>query len=225
MKSCKLLVWLAGTAWLSGCATVYEGLQAKTAALPEASRAYVMGAYSVDCRAGTGGCVQAFNEISAEYRSQVDPLLRGTLASVWGNVIKGDTVHDEVDAAAGTRTFFFCVPLAPGPYEFHALSYYNYAGGGTGYSMRPEQFFSVPFVLQPGELVNVGRLHVASTRGKNVFGMTLSGPGALYLAPGSPTTRQAALRKCPAVVQDRPTRDATLRVKPGDTSPFVVEAR
>lgn len=129
-----------------------------------------------------------------------------------------NTSHDYM-LQAGEKGQYFCIALPPGDYEFYTYDFYNFAGGGSGYSLPERSQFKVNFPVAPGEVVNVGKLHVTSSTGKNMFGMTLPAPGVLLLADVTSEAANAAQAKCPEPARTSKARPAKLR--PAAPTPFV----
>lgn len=179
----------------------------------------MIGTFVVTCEPKNERCAQTFNVLSAYYRS-ADKSSRGSLRSEQGSMFRDDTVYDFVDQARREKGYYFCIALPPGDYAFHTIDFYNYSGGGTGYSVREENQFNLPYSLAPGEVVYVGRLKVTTTIGQNIFGMKLKAPGALLLSNNA-TESAAALQKCPENVRGRTVRDASLKVAMANGNPLV----
>lgn len=201
---------LAVPVLLAGCQTPEASLRQRTDAIPEAQRAYIVGTLAVGCRPGKDNCFQAFNAITAYYRSTDGGKVDGRLSFVSGSMFGTDTVPDIVRADRGDKASHFCIALPPGAYQFYAYDFYNYAGGGSGYRLAKDKYFDLPFALAPGEVAYLGTLKLTTEVGKNIFGMKLAAPGVLLLSSSPETGVQAALQKCPPSVRGRKVRDASL---------------
>ncbi len=206
---------------LASCATTAEQMTQRTAALPEATRAYIIGTYAVDCTPRRGQCEQAFNSISTHYRGTDDKDLRGTFTSVIGKMFGGDTVYDFDSQERGEKGFHFCIALPPGNYVVYTYGFTNFAGGGSGYSLPSESYFKLPFSVSAGEVVNIGKLKVTSTKGRSLIGLPVRGPGVLLLSGTSRDAAEAAMNKCPESVRSKPIRDASLSAAYTGDSAFV----
>lgn len=208
-------------ALLAACATPSEVINQRLASVPEAQRAYIVGTYAVECGPNGARCDHAFNSITTFYRTPADKEVRGRLYFTTGSTFGNDTVADYTRPDQREKGFFFCTALPVGPYEVYSYNFYNFAGGGSGYNIRQEDEFKLPFTLAPGEVVDIGKLQVTTTAGKNIFGMTLPAPGLLLLARSTPAETQAALAKCPPAVQARSVRSSPLVDSGFAPTPFV----
>ena len=206
---------------LSSCTTTTEIINQRLASIPEAERAYVIGTYAVDCMPRNSRCPHAFNSISTHYRNVTDKEVRGRWNWTTGSMFGSDTVHDYVLPDRQEKGYHFCLALPPGKYEVYTYDFYNFAGGGSGFSIREEGQFKLPFTLSAGEVTDLGKLHITTSTGKNFFGMTLPAPGVLLLSKSLPETSGAALSKCPPGVRSRAIRDSALVASGYSPSPFV----
>ena len=206
---------------LSSCATTTEIVNQRLASIPEAERAYVIGTYAVDCTPRGAKCSHAFNSISTYYRNVADKEVRGRLNWTTGSMFVSDTAHDYMLPDRQEKGYHFCLALPPGKYEVYTYDFYNFAGGGSGYSIREEGQFKLPFTLSAGEVVDLGKLHITTSTGKNFFGMKLPAPGVLLLSKSVPEASGAALGKCPPSARSRPIRDSALVGSGYSSSPFV----
>ncbi len=217
----KLTTVIMVTVILSGCASGPTPLQNRIDSIPEMQRGYAIGTYSVDCRVHRDSCIQAFNSITAYYRMTTDHEIRGNLDWTFGSLFRTNPTHDYINSEEGHKGFHFCVALPPGSYEFHSISYYNFAGGGSGYSVREKDFFSVPFLINPGEVSDLGSIRVTTTTGKNIFGMTLPAPGVMQISSARASDSKAAIMKCPESAKTMDVLSSPLQPAPGIPSPFV----
>ena len=207
---------------LSACATTtQEVVNQRLASIPETARSYVIGTYAVDCTPRNTECFHAFNSISTYYRNVDDKEVRGRLNWTTGSVFGNDTTHDYILLDQREKGHYFCLALPAGKYEVYTYDFYNFAGGGSGYSIREEAQFKLPFAVPAGEVIDIGKLHITTSTGKNFFGMTLPAPGILLLGKNTPEARAAALSKCPLNVRSRSIRDASLLAASQTTSSFV----
>ena len=206
---------------LASCATTAEQMNQRAAALPEATRAYIIGTYAVDCTPRRGQCEQAFNSISTQYRGTDDKDLRGSFTSVVGKMFGGDSVYDFDSQELGEKGFYFCMALPPGTYVVYTYGFTNFAGGGSGYSLPSESYFKLPFSVSAGEVINLGKLKVTSTKGRSLIGLPVRGPGVLLLSGTSRDAAEAAMTKCPESVRSKPIRDALLSAAYTGDSAFV----
>jgi hypothetical protein len=220
MRNSLLVLSICGATLLSGCSSKSALLQQRTAVVPEANRAYIIGSYAIDCAPRSSGCKQAFNSISTYYRAVDDHDAGDRLNIRSDGMFGGDTVPDYIRPDRGDKGIHFCVPLPAGKYSIYSYDFYNYAGGGSGYSFRKDNYFNLPFALAAGEVAYLGTLKVTTAVGENFFGMKMAAPGVLMLSSSPVDGVAAALQKCPESVRGRPVRDASLRVADAAT-PFV----
>lgn len=210
------------TAFLLGaCASPETQVEQRAAALPETERAYAIVTYAVDCRPAGDKCIQAFNSISAHYRSTDGKGVEARLRFVSDSIMGDNTTPDYVRADRRDKGVHFCLALPPGKYAIYGYEFINFAGGGTGYRFPKKNEFELPFSLAPGEVVYLGTIKMTTGTGKNIFGMSLNAPGIMMLSSAHREGIAAALEKCPEAVRKRPVRDASLRVEDAHT-PFVV---
>lgn len=215
------LLLCASTIALSACTTTSEIMNQRLAAIPESERAYVIGTYAVDCTPRDSKCSHAFNSISTYYRNIADKEVRGRLNWTTGSMFGTDTAHDYIWPDRQEKGHHFCIALPAGRYEVYTYDFYNFAGGGSGYSIREEGQFKLPFTLAAGEVINIGKLHITTSTGKNFFGMTLPAPGVLLLSKSTPEASAEALGKCPPSTRSRAVRDASLGSTDFTPTPFV----
>ena len=211
---------LAGVLLISGCSNLSEQRAQRLAAIPEAKLAYVIGTYAVGCERNKDQCRQLFNSISTSYRNVDDKDFDSGFGIVTGKTFGDDTSLDFANMERRENGIYFCHPLPAGRYSVFAYNFYNFAGGGSGYSMSKEQHFNVPFTLAEGEVVDIGTLKITAARGKNLFGMSLPAPGVLLLSGARDDAVAKALQKCPESVRNRPVRTVTLRAE--GVTPFVM---
>ena len=69
--------------------------------------------------------------------------------------------------------------LPPGNYEIYNFDVF-YNGGYVQSNFRPEQDFSIPFVIQPAQTTSIGEYRAVGLRGRNIFGLPLRA-GAYFL--------------------------------------------
>jgi hypothetical protein len=215
----RILLSLVIAIFASACTTLTERINQRVAAIPESARAYLVGTYSVDCEGDERSCGHVFNSISVYYRKADEPEIRGRLNWTRGSMFGGNTAHDYIDVKKGQKGQYFCVALPAGDYEFFSYDFYNFAGGGSGYSIPERSQFKVPVSLAAGEVVNVGKLHVTTGYGKNIFGMSLPAPGILLLQAGNSASAASGQAKCPENVRGRAVR--TVQLKPVAPTPLV----
>lgn len=202
---------LASVLLLSACSNLSEKGSQRLAAIPEEKRAYIIGAYAVGCEPTKDGCRQAFNSISTYYRNVEDKDFDSRFQFISGSVFSSDTVPDYIRTDRQDKGRYFCVPLPAGRYSVYAYDFYNFAGGGSGYSMKKENHFDLPFSVSEGEVAYLGTMKMSAATGKNIFGMTLPAPGVLLLSSSPDDAIDKALQKCPQHVRTRPVRNAALR--------------
>lgn len=202
---------LASVLLLSACSSISEQRAQRVAAIPEEKRAYIIGAYAVGCEPTKDSCRQAFNSISTSYRNVEDKDFDSRFDFITGSVFSSDTVPDYIRMDRQDKGMYFCVPLPAGRYSVYAYDFYNFAGGGSGYSMKKENHFDLPFSVSEGEVAYLGTLKISAATGKNIFGMRLPAPGVLLLSSSPGDAIDKALQKCPEHVRSRPVRNAALR--------------
>jgi hypothetical protein len=207
---------------LGACATAADVMRERVEKIPEAERSYMVGAFAVECVPDGADCGQTFNSISLFYRG-VGNDMWGLLHSTQGG-FGNNTVYDFVRPDAKEKGFYFCDGLPAGTWSFNAYSFYNFAGGGSGYTMKDEAKFDLPFTLKPGEVVYLGKLKVTLTHGKNLFRMDVTGPGDVVLSSDPEHEIAAALAKCPASVQSRTVRSNVLKAGMAHGHPLVHDA-
>jgi hypothetical protein len=215
------LLIATATLTTSACTTTADLVNQRLASILETERAYVVGTYAVDCTPRDSKCFHAFNSISTYYRSVSDKDIRGRLNWTTGSILGTDTTHDYIASDRKEKGFHFCIALPPGKYEVYTYDFYNFAGGGSGYSIREEGQFKLPFSFAAGQVVDVGKLHITTSTGKNFFGMSLPAPGILLLSDSTSEASAAALSKCPASIRSRPIHGSSLTASGYRPSPFV----
>lgn len=193
-----------------GCVSQAQIRQAREAAIPTDQRSYAIGRFSIDCLPVKERCVQRFDSMSVGYSSSAGKSFEGVVEAVQGS-FGYDTVFDEVSITAGEKSFYFCEVFPPGEHSFFTMRYWNFAGGGGGFFLRDEDYFSLPFSTAPGEVVYVGRLKMTTSIEHNIFGMPLHAPGQLLLSSDAHADIARALAKCPVEMRDARVRDAPLR--------------
>jgi hypothetical protein len=204
------LFTLATVFVLSACASGPDLIDQQLASAPPEKHSYIIGTYAVSCETFRGQCSQAFNALSTHYRDTRKPTARRRLTSVVGSTFASNTLHDFVDQERGERGFHFCIALPAGTYAFHSFDFYNFAGGGSGFSLPTEHQFNLPFTLSEGEIAYLGRLKLTTTVRMDILGMGRPSPGSLQLSSDGPDMQALALQKCPVSVRGKPIRHAPL---------------
>lgn len=216
---------IAPFVFLAACSSTPDLIEKKLSATPVEKRAYMIGTFAVSCRMFKDECLQSFNSIALGYRAVSDNQSNQSLHTRWAGVFGEDTKHDFVDTSKLERGFHFCVPLPQGQYEFYTFSFYDFAGGGSGYRLDSDKQFKLPFATIEGEVFSVGRLKLATTAGRNVLGGPVSIPDALYVSAESESALAMALKKCPQQAQGKPVRDAGLSANSAGSHPLVKHAK
>jgi hypothetical protein len=214
---------LAVAAILGACATAADVMRERVEKIPEADRSYMIGVYAVECVPDGDDCGQTFNQIALHYHG-VGNDMWGLLHSTQGDLFGHNSVYDFTRPDAHEKGFYFCEGIPAGAWAFDSYSFYNFANGGGGYSMKPEARFDLPFTLKPGEVVYLGKLKVMLTHGKNFFRMNVTAPGVLALSSDPEHETAAALAKCPASVQSRTVRSNVLKAGMAHGHPLVHDA-
>lgn len=204
--------YLPMAAMLAACAANPTTPEELAQAIPPEQRAYIIGSYATGCEPKGDSCVQRFNSLSVYYRDSNDRKKTGRLNSTKGSVFsRNDTVYDYVSPESHENGQYFCQAVAAGSYEFYTFDFYNFAGGGNGYFLREENQFSLPFNVQPGEVVYLGKLKLATGSGRNLLGMSIASPGQLLLSSDRRRDVVSALQKCPESVKHQFVREAPLK--------------
>lgn len=206
---------------VSACATNADRINQRLAAIPEANRAYVIGTFAVECSPQKENCYHQFNSLSAYYKSLEDKDIGGNLNATFGSVLGKDTVYDFVNQDKREKGYHFCIALPAGSYAFNTISFYNFAGGGSGFSIKEENQFKLPFALANGEVAYVGKLKLTTSATKGLFGVGFAAPGKLLLSSDPVDGMKAAMQKCPESVRNKAVRNASLNVADAKGSPFV----
>lgn len=212
---------LASLLLLSACATGPATIAKRLQAIPTEQHAYVLGTYAITCVRSTPECDQQFNAISAYFRDTTDGSSSDRFSFVKGSFLVPDTKADFVDRELGEKGYYFCIPLPPDDYEIFTYDFFNFAGGGNGYSVPTDNHFSLPFKLAPGEAVHIGRVKVTSRDGKNILGMLVPAPGFMMVSAESVEAERAALQKCPEPIGTDSYRRSPLSDGPVNAWPFV----
>ncbi len=211
MKIFKIIIGFLFLNLLAACATSQKDIAEKQIeGVPENNRAYIIGKFSVDCKVHGDDCSQAFNSISVDYKSTIDAEIKGGFGSVQGLLFEKDPKPDFVDLNNGEKGGYFCKPMKASDYEFYTYRFYNFAGGGSGYSIRKEDEFHLPFKLHEGDVLNIGDLKISTTEGRNIFGMRIQGPGVLFLRKLNNENKRNAMAKCPESIRNNLLIDASL---------------
>ena len=103
----------------------------------------------------------------------------------------------------------------------HTYRYWNFDGGGNGYTLPEANQFNVPFRANAGEVLYVGDVKLTYAESKNMLGLKMIVPGVIELSPGDPAQAQLALAKCAEAVRGLPLRSEPLRA-PSAGHPLVV---
>lgn len=206
---------------VTACTTFREARKQFENDLPLLKRSYLVGKFSVQCKTNEEKtkCWQSFNSISAHYGAK-DQEYFDRLNSTSGSAFGDDTVYDKVDYDRQEKSYYFCRILPAGTYYFYKIGYWNFAGGGSGYSLNEEDFFDVPFQLETGKISLVGHLKLTTEEGKNIFGLPLATPGVLELSPLDDDEVQLAIQKCPEAARNGELIPQVLWEK-NYSSPFV----
>lgn len=206
---------------LSACATNADRTNEKLATIPEANRAYLVGTFAVECSPLKEACNHAFNALTINYKNLEDKEVKGNLTFTSGSAFGRNTEHDFMKQDRREKGVYFCLALPVGSYAFHTFSFYNFAGGGGGFSIKEEGQFKLPFNLNNGEIVNVGKLKLTTSATTSFLGVSRAAPGNLLISNGSEIDANAALQKCPETVRNKTMRNAFLNIADAKGSPFV----
>lgn len=188
---------------VTGCTTYSQARKQLAESIPESERAYLIGKFSVQCRPNRGGtqCNQAFNSIFVNYKSIGELDFLDRLNSTQGDMFGDGTQYDIIDIENQTKSYYFCRILPEGSYSLFTLRYWNFAGGGSGYYLKEEDYFDIAFSLTKQKISLIGSLKMTTDQGKNIFGMALPIPGFLELGDLHDEEIKAALQKCPESVR------------------------
>jgi hypothetical protein len=195
--------------WLQGCATT-NSLAKISAEMPNDKVGYVLASYSITCKDivpifGPPKCMQAFNSMSTTYFDTSDKSKVGRFEFVTGKMFGDDDIPDVASPAEHTR--FYCLRLPVGNYSFRTVNFYNFAGGGSGYSINEKEYFNVPFVVEPNTIRYIGSFKLTTTLGKNMLGSEVLAPGQLEIGSNQSRDIPAALKKCDSKI---PSKDSIL---------------
>lgn len=204
---------------LCGCVTVEQAMQKRLENVPPDQIGYVLGTYKVECWARKDHCQQAFNSISTYYSSTTNPEFQGVLSLQHGG-FGGNTVYDFEKVDLLEKGIYFCQPLPAGEYQITSYSYWNFAGGGSGYRLDKEHWFDIRFHVTAGELRHIGSIKATMESGKNLFGITIHAPGQLELSASSEEEQRRAMEKCPESTRLLPFANEALR-QPAGAHPLV----
>lgn len=187
---------------IAGCAPMDEKRKALENSLAPEERAYVIGKFSTQCFSNSTKtkCTQTFNLIDVHYKSTNGDGFIDSLSSTHGG-IRNNSIYDEIKPEFEEKSFYFCRVLPEGEYAFYDLRYWNFAGGGSGYSMKKADHYNVSFNLKSQTVTNIDQLKVTTNQGL---------PGHLELRPLSEEEVQLALDKCPAEAKNKPLVNAQL---------------
>ncbi|WDE00123.1 hypothetical protein [Thalassomonas actiniarum] len=187
---------------LSGCVSTAEKMKSIVENIPEQERAYVLGKFSIQCRPSGNDCDQVFNSLSLFYRETKGKDFPGTLNSTSGAMFGKDTTFDFISPEDQEKGFYFCQAVPASEYAFYTYRYYNFANGGSGYSLNKEGFFDLPFTANSKQLTLLGELKLTTNKGENLFGMDIYGPGQVIMKKISDKETALAVKKCPSSVRD-----------------------
>lgn len=214
MRYLNLVLPLLPIIITTGCNTVAQKRNAIIEKIPPDERAYIIGKYSVACKPVGSSCSQHFNSITLHYRDINTKSFPGTLSSTVGSIFGGNTEHDFISQASHEQGIYFCYALPPDNYEFYTVNYYSFSGGGSGYTLKEDAYFSLPFTLTHGELAYVGNFKMTTRIGSNAFGMPLRTAGQLVISNGNEDDMSKALDKCPASVRSKRVKIIDFNRKP-----------
>lgn len=195
----KLIIAASVLLNLVSCTTYSQARKQLEDSLPENERAYLVGKYSVQCQPNSSQtkCAQSFNSISLHYKIDGENKYSDRLDSTNGSMFGNDTAYDEIAYDKNEKSYYFCRILPAGEYRFFTISFWNFAGGGSGYYLSEEDQFNVPFKLEAGKINSIGSLKLTTEKGKNIFGMPLPAPGVLEISPINKDEVELAVQKCP----------------------------
>lgn len=202
MKGIKLLTASFAALLLTACGTTSNDIVAK---IPINERGYILGSYTVQCRPSSKfhSCHSHFNSMAVQFTDTSTGKFPGALEALTGSLFGSDSEFDWEAPKQMEKGFYFCLPVPADQYQFYATKYYNFGGGGNGYLMEEEDYFSLPFSVSNKKLTYIGQVKLTTSTGKNMLGMKLPMPGVLELSPGDPGVIKKALAKCPEQVRDR----------------------
>lgn len=221
MKLFSILIAFLFALFLTACATNASRIADKLASTPDSDRAYVIGSFAVECAPFKEDCNPAFNALSVSYKNINDKEVKGNITHIFGSMFGRSTVHDFANLDLREKGTFFCIALPAGSYAFHTIGFDNFAGGGSGFSIKEENQFTLPFNLTNSEVVNVGKLKISTTSVKTLLGVSRPAPGQLLISAGSEKDVKSALQKCPEAVRSKSVRNAILNIADAKGNPFV----
>ena len=219
----RIIIILIMTSLLSSCLTVEQARKKRVENVPVNQRSYMIGKYIVTCEPDKDECNQGFNSLSVKYRSKENPEYTNRIDSVYGSSIFGDdTKVDFVSIKKQEKGFYFCQSMKPGTYSLYSYEFYNFAGGGSGYYIRDDKQFDLPFSLGAGEAVYIGNLKLTTTKGENFFGAEVSGPGILIISEGDKHDIEMAIKKCSVNIHSQSVKIQLPEAKDGKKTSLVI---
>jgi hypothetical protein len=221
MKFFRVFFAFSIAAILAGCATNSDRINERLAGIPESGRAYLTGTFAVECSPQKENCYHMFNSLTAYFKNLEDTDVGNNLNATFGGAIIKDTEYDFVNREKREKGYHFCMALPAGPYAFYTLTFTNFAGGGTGYSIKKENQFNLPFTLAKGEIINIGKVKITTESGKNIFGLGVALPGHLSISPVTDQDIKSAIQKCPESVRNKTVRNAFLKIEDAKGNSFV----
>jgi hypothetical protein len=208
---------------LPSCVSHSERMKQILAKVPQQDLAYVIGKYAVECEPDGNDCYQSFNSISINYKDSLGNDFPGLLISTRGSMFGSDTTYDFVSPETREKGYYFCHPVPKSSYSVYSFSFYNFANGGSGYSIEKDQQFDIPFSVNKGEVAYIGKLKLSSSSGDNIFGMKIYGPGVLLLSDGADVDITNALKKCPSSVHNAKVKNIALKAALAKGHPLVFD--
>ena len=184
---------------MAGCVSYEDQRNKLIESLDESERSYLVGKYSVQCKANSSGtkCGQPFNSMSVYYTATGELEYSDRFSSVMGNMFGADTSYDIVDSKKEEKGYYFCRILPAGEYSLFTIRYWNFGGGGSGYYLDEKDQFDIPFSLVAKKITVLDHVKLTTDMDKNIFGLDLAVPGNVELSSLTENEIQLALEKCP----------------------------
>ncbi|MEM6640183.1 MAG: hypothetical protein AAF610_09800 [Pseudomonadota bacterium] len=206
MKVHRIALFASLIALFSAC-TLPETQRAQLIeSVPVAERAYIVGKYTSDCDLNKKKteCTQPFSLVAVSYTNNADPEFEDRIAIERSQWTRKATTEVVTDFEGGKVTHFFCQAVVPGDYEFYGAWFYNYDGGGSGYTPQAGEKFSVPFSAKAGQLSVLDHIDVSVTSTKTLLGRRTGAPGAIAFSKMGDADLTNAVSKCPEAAQTLP---------------------
>jgi hypothetical protein len=210
LKSIQRSIFIIlGACALQACTTPGAARQQILETVAPDQLAYVVGKYTVSCEPNDDAtdCRPPFNRIAIYFKGGPPEVFRDDISVETSTLGAENPDFDIIDAKANTGSVYFCRPVPPGDYSIYSMTYWNFAGGGSGFYLNDNKSFHVPFRAKPGTLSVLDHLTVTSGQRKTLLGRSVGTPGGIEFSSLNDAEIQRAVDKCPA--------DATRKARDG----------